>query len=241
MSGDCCKLPPVQAEYEPKGSYSEINGFKTYAVGPENAKVAVVSVYDVFGYLPQILQGADLIASQGYKVLMPDFLLGDYTTAEHFAPGNEEKRNAYFSKFPGKVDTQTEPYIKYIQSLKSSNKYDKIISIGYCWGYKVIFNGQKNAKVDALIGCHPSFAAKEDGDNVDVPIALLPSQGEDMDVMNAISKAAESKNPGKNVLKHYPDMPHGWMAARGDLKGGKATDEYVDGYNVVAKFIKSVL
>ncbi|WWC69010.1 uncharacterized protein I206_102946 [Kwoniella pini CBS 10737] len=236
MSGDCCKLPPVQAEYSPKGSYSTINGLKTYSVGPEDAKVAVVIVYDVFGYSPQILQGADLIASQGYKVLMPDFLIGDYVTPDLFAPGNEEKKTAWFSKFPGGIQTQLEPVSKYVQSLKSN--HSKIATVGYCWGYKVLIGAQSNAKSDAIIGCHPSFAAKEDADAIDVPALLLPSGGEDMEVMNHIFKTIEAKASGKNVLKPYPDMPHGWLAARGDLKGGKATEEFADGYNVIVKFLK---
>lgn len=53
----CCKLPPVQTEYEPKGKYEKINGYKTYVYGPEDADKAILMIYDVFGYSPQILQG----------------------------------------------------------------------------------------------------------------------------------------------------------------------------------------
>lgn len=53
----CSQIPPVQAEYSPKGSYTTINGLKAYTIGPEDAKVSVLVVYDVFGYSPQILQG----------------------------------------------------------------------------------------------------------------------------------------------------------------------------------------
>ncbi|WWD08664.1 hypothetical protein V865_006777 [Kwoniella europaea PYCC6329] len=235
---DCCKLPPVQAEYTPKGSYSTINGLKTYVVGPEDAKVTVLSVYDIFGYSPQILQGADLIASQGYRVLMPDFCDGKYATADMFAPGGEEKRAQFFSGFPGAIASQLEPVSKYVQQLKSSSSSSKVAAIGYCWGYKVVVEAQSQAGVEAIIGPHPSFAAKEDGDKIDVPTLLLPSGGEDMEVMTQIQKIVESKLPGRISLKHYPDMPHGWMAARGDLSGGKATEEFADGYKLVVKFLK---
>jgi len=53
----CCKLPPVEAEYSPKGSYEKINGYKTYVTGPEDSDKAIVAIYDVFGFSPQILQG----------------------------------------------------------------------------------------------------------------------------------------------------------------------------------------
>ncbi|WVW79762.1 hypothetical protein I302_101732 [Kwoniella bestiolae CBS 10118] len=237
MSGDCCRLPPIQAEYTPKGDYSTINGLKTYAVGPEDAKVTVLCVYDIFGYSPQILQGADLIASQGYRVLMPDFCDGTYATGDMFAPGGEEKRAKFFAGFPGAITTQLEPVSKYVQALQSASS-NKIAAVGYCWGYKVAVEAQGNAGVDAIVGAHPSFAAKEDGDKINVPTLLLPSGGEDMEVMNHIKSTVESKLPGKVSLKHYPDMPHGWLAARGDLSGGKATEEFADGYKLIVKFLK---
>ena len=53
----CCKLPPVEADYTPKGTYETINGFKTYVTGPEDSDKAILSIYDIFGYSPQILQG----------------------------------------------------------------------------------------------------------------------------------------------------------------------------------------
>lgn len=53
----CCSLPPVQAEYTPKGSYGKVAGLKSYGVGPTDTGKAILMVYDVFGYSPQILQG----------------------------------------------------------------------------------------------------------------------------------------------------------------------------------------
>ncbi|WRT65468.1 uncharacterized protein IL334_002411 [Kwoniella shivajii] len=238
MSGDCCRLPPVQAEYTAKGTYTTIGDLKTYAVGPEDAKIAVVIVYDIFGFSPQATQGADLLASQGYRVLLPDFLLGKYADGAMFAPGGEEKRAKFFSAFPGAISTQYEPLAKFVQSIREPGTFEKVAAVGCCWGYKVVAGSNKNAGVDAIIGTSPSFAAPEDAENINVPLLLLPSGGEDMEVMSAIIKSVDQKNPGKNFLKHYSDMPHGWMAARGDLSGGKATDAYADGYNVVAKFIK---
>jgi hypothetical protein len=57
----CCKLPPVEAEYSPKGSYEKINGYKTYVTGPEDSDKAIVAIYDIFGFSPQILQGVSLV------------------------------------------------------------------------------------------------------------------------------------------------------------------------------------
>ena len=79
-----------------------------------------------------------------------------------------------------------------------------------------------------------SFIAADDCEKINVPLALLPSQGEDMSIVswysscgeqliggnaqiNKIYEGVEKKNPGKNMLKHFSDQPHGWTAARGDV------------------------
>ncbi|WVQ94440.1 hypothetical protein IAU59_001519 [Kwoniella sp. CBS 9459] len=236
----CCNLPPVQAEYTPKGSYITHGDLKTYAVGPEDAKAAVLIVYDIFGYSPQILQGADLIASQGYRVFMPDLLIGDYATPDMFAPGNEDKKTAWFSKFPGAIPTQVDPVAKQAQTLKEAG-FSKLAIFGYCWGYKVSVEAQSKVKADAIIGAHPTFPAPEDADKINVPVCLFPTSGEDMTIINAIQKAVDDKLPGKNVVKHYPDEVHGFMAARGDLSGGKSTEAYAEAYQIAAKFLKDTL
>lgn len=49
-------------DYQPKGTYSDLKGHKTYISGDGDNKNAVLMVYDVFGFSPQILQGE----SQGW-------------------------------------------------------------------------------------------------------------------------------------------------------------------------------
>jgi hypothetical protein len=63
QSKACCTVPPVQYEgYKEKGEYITIDGMKTYATGPKNAKSALLFVYDIFGFFPQTMQGADILA-----------------------------------------------------------------------------------------------------------------------------------------------------------------------------------
>jgi len=49
--------------------------------GPASAKNAILVVYDIFGYFPQTLQGADILATSdekhSYQVFMPDFFEGE--------------------------------------------------------------------------------------------------------------------------------------------------------------------
>lgn len=72
----CCTVPPVVAKgYQPKGEYITVNGMKTYKTGPSDAKSAILVVYDIFGFFPQTIQGADILAysdkEHKYQVYMP--------------------------------------------------------------------------------------------------------------------------------------------------------------------------
>jgi hypothetical protein len=94
QSKACCTVPPVVSEgYKEKGEWITINGMKTYATGPKEAKSALLVVYDIFGFFPQVrgqssqvnaaanisslqtLQGADILAHSDkdhqYQVFMP--------------------------------------------------------------------------------------------------------------------------------------------------------------------------
>lgn len=48
--------------------------------GPSDATAAILFVFDIFGYFPQTLQGADILSTSDkhhqYQVFMPDFFDG---------------------------------------------------------------------------------------------------------------------------------------------------------------------
>lgn len=96
QSKACCTVPPVVSEgYQAKGDYITIDGMKTYATGPKDAKSALLVVYDIFGFFPQTLQGADILAhadkEHQYQVFMPDFFDGKPADISWYPPDNEEK------------------------------------------------------------------------------------------------------------------------------------------------------
>lgn len=59
----CCNVPPaVSKGYKEKGKYIDLNGMQCYATGPSNATSAIFIIYDIFGFSPQAIQGADILA-----------------------------------------------------------------------------------------------------------------------------------------------------------------------------------
>jgi hypothetical protein len=102
-SAACCSIPPIVSKgYEPKGRYETIGGLKTCkssiplylqtsastanalkstdVTGPADASKAILYIYDIFGYFPQSLQGADILSTSDkdnqYQVFMPDWFEG---------------------------------------------------------------------------------------------------------------------------------------------------------------------
>lgn len=76
QSHACCTVPAVvDHDYKEKGEFVTIAGMKTYATGPSDASKAILVVYDIFGFFPQTLQGADILAygdkEQNYRVYIP--------------------------------------------------------------------------------------------------------------------------------------------------------------------------
>lgn len=48
--------------------------------GPSDASTAILVVFDIFGFFPQTVQGADILATSDkhhkYQIFMPDFFDG---------------------------------------------------------------------------------------------------------------------------------------------------------------------
>jgi dienelactone hydrolase len=82
----CCTIPPVQTHgYEPKGTYETFEDMQVYTIGHPGHKT-IICIFDIFGFYPQVLQGADLLAALGFRVLVPDFFRGNPYPSDKFPP-----------------------------------------------------------------------------------------------------------------------------------------------------------
>lgn len=236
----CCNIPPVVSKgYDAKGSYEEVGGFKTYITGPSTAKKGILVIYDIFGYFPQTLQGADILATsadQKHRVFIPDWFEGEPCPIEWYPPNTEDKQKklgGFFEKNPPpKVAGQVPPYIK-----AAKEKYPEITEwaiLGYCWGGKVVslvLSGDSNPfKVGGSV--HPAMVDPKDAEGIKVPLILLASKEEPDD---AVAKFSETLKVDKHV-ETFKDQIHGWMAARADLEDARVKEEYTRGYKTVVEF-----
>ncbi|KAF2171877.1 hypothetical protein M409DRAFT_18109 [Zasmidium cellare ATCC 36951] len=240
----CCTTPRIIGPpYEPKGQFVEVDGFKIYCSGLETATKALFIIYDVFGYSYQILQGADFLASQGYKVFMPDFF-GENPAPMTWMPmpdasGKEppvnDKALDDFCEGPGNTEQTVEKVLRLRQRLQADDsRIQQWGLLGYCWGgYVANFLLDLKSPFGACVELHPGFPAKEVAEKVARPILALCSKDEPKETY------AHFKPHVRTEFKvvHFSNMVHGWLSARGDLYRPEVQKEYQRGYEMVAEFL----
>ncbi|KAI1259543.1 alpha/beta-hydrolase [Xylariaceae sp. FL1019] len=241
----CCNIPPVVSKgYEAKGSYEDLGGFKTYVTGPSSATKGVVTIYDIFGYYPQTLQGADIMATSDdtkYRVFIPDWFKGDPCPLSIFPPDTPEKQKQlgdFFGKNPPpSVASKVPDYFKAV-----SAKYPEIKEwaiLGFCWGGKVVslVTSSDDNPFKVAIEAHPAMVDPSDAEKIKVPIAMLASKDEDPEDV----KKFKANLTVPNHVETFGDQIHGWMAARADLNDERVKSEYTRGYQTVIKFLSQHL
>jgi dienelactone hydrolase len=141
----CCTIPPIIAKnYQHKGSYQTIGGLRTYTTGPTDASHGILMISDVFGFYPQTLQGADILAyadnEKPYRVFMPDWFDGEPMPIEWFPPDTEDKKVklGHFFETKAKPQTTAEKIPGVIKALKELAPGIQTWGfLGLCWGSKV--------------------------------------------------------------------------------------------------------
>ena len=242
----CCTLPPVQTDYKPKGTFEDVGGLKSYVVGPKDSKLAVLMMYDIFGYWPQTQQGADLLSeAMKARVVMPDFFRGKPWPNEAFPPRNEEegkKLQEFFStvaEFNGRLQD-----LNTVTNALKSQGVQKFGLYGTCWGAKAAIQAcGAGTPYSGVVQMHPAMVAVEDAKKLAVPVAFFPSKDEPANDVKAFWDAVQPNTSiaSKSQFKHYDNMHHGFAAARADLKNQENYFAFQDVYTRAADFLCSLM
>ncbi|KAI2823866.1 hypothetical protein CBS63078_10611 [Aspergillus niger] len=241
----CCSIPPIVAQgYQGKGEYKTINGLKTYVTGPESATKAILVIYDIFGFFPQTIQGADILATaseQKYRVFIPDFFQGEPADITWFPPQTDDHKQKLGNFFQTKAAPPANlPKIPSIVSeankLAAGGSFQSWSILGYCWGGKIttLASGQDNKLFTAAVQCHPAMLDPNDAKSVNIPMAVLASKDEnpkDVEAFGANLKQA-------NYVETFSTQIHGWMAARSNLEDEQVRKEYERGYRTALDFLQ---
>jgi dienelactone hydrolase len=216
-SAACCTVPPVTANNSPpsKGAWTEVDGMKTYVTGQPEAKEAILVIYDIFGFFPQTLQGADILG-QKYKVFIPDFFEGKPCDISWYPPDTEEKGKKlgeFFSTTgaPPKSAERVPKVIDLLNQMKENKTIEKWGILGFCWGGKIVaLTTQEGTPFKTGVACHPAMVDPSDAAKAAVPLMMLPSGEESKEDVEKWEKEMKQKHK----VKWYDDQLHGFMAAR---------------------------
>ncbi|KAF8422458.1 hypothetical protein EV426DRAFT_605842 [Tirmania nivea] len=250
MSATCCPsaAPKVNVEvnYTPKGAYETYAGFKTYVIGSKDAKRAVLSIYDIFGYFPQTLQGADILAEAlDALVVMPDLFEGEPCDYNIYPADTDEKRMKFQAFWTTKADFgKNQAAIRQITgALKDEFKsVEKWAIIGYCWGGKMatLASGE-NSSFIASAQIHPAALDPTDALALTTPHLCYASKDEPVEAVAKFEENIKShSNPvvrERSVVETRKDMFHGWMGARAKLDHETYRKGYQEGFEKVAAFL----
>lgn len=234
----CLETPPAASaeEYIPKGRYETYGNLSCYVTGPQNATKAIYYIYDVFGFQQPTIQGADILSSAGYLVVMPDFWDGKPMKAEWLARDTEEKI-ACIAKFRANM-ADPQPYLDRVHSVlgELKNAFPVVAkwgAIGYCWGGKIVaLTSGEGTPWSAAVQTSPSRLDPEDAKKVTIPMAVLASKGESADDVKAFYEMQSTPK----LVETFHTQVHGWMSARADLKDPEVKKEYERGYQITLNF-----
>ena len=204
-------------------------------------------IYDVFGYSSQVLQGADILASRGYCVFMPDFFKGQPAPLSWMPmpdesgkePTADEESLDKFCEGPGNTDRMKEKVRILVERIQTTQPaITKWGLIGYCWGgYVSNFLLGASSPFSACVQLHAGWPGKEIAESVIVPILALNSKDEPE------TQYAHFK-PHLKVearFEHFPTMLHGWMSARGDLQKSEVLKAFQKGYDMLVEWFDRFL
>lgn len=199
---------------------------------------------DIFGFFPQTLQGADILATsdkdQKYRVFIPDFFEGEPADISWYPPTTDEtkaKLGKFFETKAGPPATLAKipGVVADANKLSPASAFGTWGILGYCWGGKVanLAVGAEGAGgFKAAAQAHPAMVDPKDATNVKVPMALLASKDEDP----AAVKGYEDNLKTAKHVETFSTQIHGWMAARSNLADPEVQKEYERGYRTVLNF-----
>ncbi|KAK2626477.1 hypothetical protein QTJ16_003652 [Diplocarpon rosae] len=245
-SAACCSIPPIVSKgYEGKGRYETIGGMKTYVTGPSNASKALLFIYDIFGYFPQSIQGADILATadkdHSYQVFMPDFLEGKPADISWYPPDTDAKGKALgeFFRTTGAPPAAAKKVPGFVK--EAQKKYEGLQTwgvVGFCWGGKIVsMTSGKDTLFKAAAECHPAMVDPSEATSITIPLCMLASGDEPAEDVEKFKQNLA----GEKYVEIFGDQIHGWMAARSDLENEKVMKEYERGYKTLLDFFRKHL
>ncbi|CAI9776836.1 unnamed protein product [Fraxinus pennsylvanica] len=206
LGPQCCENPPSLSPSCGAGSVQEIGGLKSYVIGSQDSKVAILLIADAFGYeAPNLRKLADKVAASGFLVVVPDFYYGDpYDPDRHgFEP------HSWMNAHPTEKGCEDAKAV--VSALKSKGVF-AVGAAGFCWGGMTVVKLAKFDCIKAAVVLHPGPITEEEINEVKCPIALLGAETDQYTSPEHLKHLGEilSTKTIDSYVKIFPGVAHGW-------------------------------
>lgn len=216
-SQKCC-FEAITHEGEAKGKYIDLYGVKTYVTGETSSDDKVLVFFtDYFGNsMINNLLVADHFAKSGYKVYMPDILLGDVVTVESLETLDLK---AWLSRH---TEELVKPVVdNFMTAFKKEKNPNFLAVVGYCFGAKYAIQqiNEKTGDADVAAIAHPSFVTIEEVAAIGRNPLLISAAEVDPVFSSEMRHITEDKLKemgARYQLDLFSGVTHGF-AVRGDL------------------------
>ncbi|XP_069814409.1 carboxymethylenebutenolidase homolog [Dendropsophus ebraccatus] len=200
-----------KSQYGGKGSEIQIKHIKAYVCKPGcSTDKAVIVVQDIFGWqLPNTRFIADLLASQGYVTICPDFFVGQ----EAWNPSNDWNTfNDWLqTRQATKVDREAEVVFNY---LKKECHVTKIGVVGFCWGGIVTHHLMlKYPELKAGVSFYGIIRATEDRYQLLHPTLFIFAENDPIIPLEQVTSLEEKLKEHATVefkVKVFSNQTHGF-------------------------------
>ncbi|KAM3841818.1 carboxymethylenebutenolidase homolog [Vipera latastei] len=201
--------------YKGRGQEVQIQNIKAYVCQPaSDTNKAVILVHDIFGWqFPDTRYVADIIASNGYTTICPDFFLGKvpWTPNDHWQNFGDWLKD----RDPTKVDKTVDTVLNY---LKEQYNAIKIGIVGFSWGGMAVHHVMlTNPKLKAGVSLYEIIRDSETRYNLLNPTFFIFGEKDHTISLEQISLLEKKLTEYCTVnykIKVYPGQVHGFAQCK---------------------------
>ena len=231
----CCPTdkPAARCPYNPKGD-------DFYVVGPYKAKAGIVVVSDIFGMQPNSMRFADLLAENGYLVVMPDFFGERAWPVEDWPADFEGERWKAHTKWRRNMDNFKPRMNRAVESLRQMGCV-KVGAVGMCWGATLSFLLSGEGVIDAAATAHPGNFTAASVRLAKTGVCVLG--GVDDGPLTEVSDAVNAHPVEPHVFRSFENLEHGFFGSRydPDTYTPKEMEEMEEARRIILDFFQKTL
>ncbi|XP_076617230.1 carboxymethylenebutenolidase homolog [Chaetodon auriga] len=199
-------------DYGGLGQEVQTEHIKAYVVKPPSASdKAIIVIQDIFGWqLPNTRYMADMLATNGYIAVCPDFFAGK----EPWSPSHDWSKFQEWlkDKKPSDINREVDAVLRY---LKEQCGAKHVGTVGFCWGGAAThYIALQYPEVKAGVSIYGIVSEREDKYKLNSPTLFIFAEKDvviPLDQVSALETQLKEKCTVDYQVKIFPGQTHGFV------------------------------